>query len=150
MPIMTSPFSTAVWTACGQHNGPAPVPGYSGRPVQATSSEPAPVFLPTADWPQSRIPAADHPSLGLQWWTRPSCALQRWSSPSPGFQWQTSPGPCLKQQTSPGPGLQWRTSPGLQWRASPSCRVGHLFGFIHPQRPVQVIVDFSTMSSGHH
>ena len=98
-------------TTCGQHNGPAPVLGYSGRPVQATSSELTPVLLPAADWPQSRTPAADHPGLGLQWWTRPSRALQQWSSPSPGFQWQTSLGQSLRRRTSPGPGLQWQTSP---------------------------------------
>ena len=135
-------------TTCGQHNGPAPVLGYSGRPVQATSSEPAPVLLPAADWPQSRTPAEDHPSLGLQWRTRPSCALQRRSSTSPSFQWQTSPSPSLKRQTSPDADLQWRTSP--------SCVVLDICSVLSTNRKRsksllisapchQVIIDFNTV-----
>ena len=94
--LIRVPVLQQLRTTRGQHNGPAPVPGYSGRPVQATSGELATVLLPAADWPQSRTPvahhpqshtpAADHPSLSLQWRTRPSRALQQWSSPSPIFQ----------------------------------------------------------------
>ena len=153
-PIIENEFDHTA--ACGQHNGPAPVPGYSGGPVQATSGEPAPVLLPAVGWPQSRTPVAGHPGLGLQWRTRPRCALQQWSSPSPGFQWQTSPGPSLKRQTSPGPGLQWRTSPGLQWRTSPSCVVLDICSVLSTHRDQsksllisapchQVIIDFNTV-----